>query len=83
MNWLYNFVRREKLWPRHSRQWLREDNNARNGSRDKKQRKAKTNMGERHHRYIQMAAASRVVIRGIVFTKTFGQRRPEEDALSE
>ena len=29
-----------------------EDNNARNGSREKKQRKTKTKMGERHHTYV-------------------------------
>ena len=34
-------------------QWFREDNNARNGSREKKPRKGKTKMGERHHRYIR------------------------------
>ena len=34
-------------------QWFREDNNARNGSREKKQRKATTKMGERHQRYVQ------------------------------
>ena len=34
-------------------QWFREDNNARNGSREKKPRKAKTEMGERHHGYVR------------------------------
>ena len=33
--------------------WFREDNNARNGSREKKPRKAKTEMGERHHGYVR------------------------------
>ena len=48
-NWLYNFV----IWPRYSTQWFREDySNARNGSRKKKQRNAKTEMGERHHIYV-------------------------------
>ena len=37
--------------PRHLTQWFK-DINARNGSREKKQRKAKTEMGERHHRYV-------------------------------
>ena len=43
----------EILWPRYSPQWFREDNNARNGSREKKQRKAKTKMGETHHRHVR------------------------------
>ena len=42
----------EILWPRYSPRWFREDNNARNSSREKKQRKAKTKMGERHQRYV-------------------------------
>ena len=29
--------------------WVREDNNPRNGHREQKQRKTKTDMGERHH----------------------------------
>ena len=37
----------------YSTQWFREDNNARNGSREKKPRKAKTEMGERHHGYVR------------------------------
>ena len=56
MNWLCNFVIRQKLlkilWPRYSTQWFREDNMERGGSREKKQRKAETNMRERHHKYI-------------------------------
>ena len=32
---------------------VREENTARNVSREKEQRKAKTEMGERHHIYIQ------------------------------
>ena len=55
-NWMYNFVRRQKLkyFGHVTRpQWFREDSNARNGSREKKQRKATTKMGERHHRYVR------------------------------
>ena len=33
---------------RQSPQWFREDNNARNGSREKKQRKTKTNIWEKY-----------------------------------
>ena len=39
--------------------WFRDDNNARNGSREKKQRKAKTKMGERHHRYVWYDGSSK------------------------
>ena len=38
---------------------FREDSNARNGSRKQKQRKAKTRMGERHHRYIWNGGSSK------------------------
>ena len=37
----------------HLTQWFREDNNARYVSRDMRERKAKTKMGEAHHRYIR------------------------------
>ena len=66
-NWLYNCVRRQKLiilWPRYSPQWLREDDNARNGSREKKPRKAKTKMGERHHIYVLYDGSSKQSGRG-------------------
>ena len=64
-------------------QWVREDNNARNGSWEKKPRKAKTKMGERHHiislvRWQQQAEWRRT---GISFAATSGQRRPDEDML--
>ena len=36
------------LEPHHSTRWFRDDNNARNGSREQKQRKAKTKMVEIH-----------------------------------
>ena len=56
MNWLYNFVRRQKL--KYFGHVTRHNGlektiiNARNGSREKKPRKAKTKMGERHHIYV-------------------------------
>ena len=41
--------------------WFREDNNGRNCGREKEQRKAKTKMGEIHHRYVcSKATVSRV-----------------------
>ena len=55
-------------------------------SRKKKKRKAKTKMGERHHRSIclvrwqQQAEWWRTVIN---FAETSGQRRPDEDMLRE
>ncbi len=39
-------------------QWFK-DINASNGSREKKQRKAKTKMGERHHRYVWYYGSSK------------------------
>ena len=60
-NWLYNFV----IWPRYSTQWFREDyNNARNGSRKKKQGNAKTEKGERHHIYVWNDVSSKKNGRG-------------------
>ena len=47
------------LWPRYSPQWFREDDNAGNGSREKKQRKAKAKMGEIHHRYVWYDGSSK------------------------
>ena len=41
------------------RSYSREDNNARNGSREKKQRKAKTKMGEIHHVYVWYDGSSK------------------------
>ena len=49
----------EILWPRYSPQWFREDNDARNGSREKKPRKARTNMGEIHYRYVWYDGSSK------------------------
>ena len=37
------------FWPRNSTQWFTVDNNAMNGSREKKPRKAETEMGVRHN----------------------------------
>ena len=77
------------FWPRYSPQWFREDNSARNGSREKKPRKANTKMGERQHRYIrvrlvrwqQQAEWRRTAIN---FEETSAwQRRPDEDMLRE
>ena len=41
-----------QLFSAHTGSIMREDDNVRNGSREKKPRKAKTKMGERHHRYV-------------------------------
>ena len=57
-------LKTEILWPRYSRQWFREDNNARNGSREKKSRKAKTKMGVRHHRDVWYDGSSKQSGRG-------------------
>ena len=85
---LYNFVKRQQLkiiWPRYSPQWFRENNNARNGSRKKKQRKAKTKIGERQitDTFGTMAAAASRVAAGINFAETSRQRRSDEDMLRE
>ena len=52
-----------------------------NGSRDKKQRKAKTKMGEKHHRYIWYDGNSKQSGGGqtSISQETSGQRRPDED----
>ena len=70
------------IWPHYSPQWFREDNNARNGSRKKKQRKAKTKMGEIHHiiRLVRWQLQAEWRRTGIIFAETSGQRRPDEDA---
>ena len=68
-------------------QWFSEDNDARNGIREKKQRKAKTKMGERHKtsqiRFVRWQQQVEWRRTGIDFAKTFGQRHPEEDMLLE
>ena len=48
-----------KYFTHYSPRWFREDNNARNGSREKKPRKAKTKMGERHHIYVWYDGSSK------------------------
>ena len=40
-------------------QWSREDNNARNCTGGKGAEKAKTKMGERHHRYVRQDGSSK------------------------
>ena len=84
MNWLYDFFKASKTWPRHSTKWFREDNlyNARNG-------RMKRSRGKPRQRWEKditdifgtMATASRGVRTGIDFAMLFGQ--PEEDMLSE
>ena len=49
----------------------------------RKQRKANTKMGEKHHRYIQYDGSSKQSGgRQASTSQTSGQRRPEEDMLS-
>ena len=72
------------LWSCHSTQWVCEDNNARNGSREKEQRKAKPTMGEIHHIYIWCDGSSKQSGGGQAsISQTSRQRRPEEDMLRE
>ena len=83
-NWLYNFVRRQELKYFGHVTWHNgDDNNARNGSREKKLRKPKTKIGKDiTDIFSTMATATRVAEedRHRFRTKIFGQRRPEEDA---
>ena len=98
-NWLYNFVRRQKL--KYFGHVTRHDGlektitSARNGRREKKPRKAKTKMRKRHHRYDGsskqsgrgQASISQRHLGSDVLTRicseTSGQRRPDEDMLRE
>ena len=84
-NWLYNFIRRQKIWPRYSTQWFKGDNNSRNVHREKKQRKAKRDMGEIHHMYVRYDGSKQAEWRmtGVNFSETSGQRRPGEDMFRE
>ena len=63
------------------------DDHARNGRREKEQRKANTTMGDGHHidpiRFVRLQQQAEWRGTGIDFAKTFGQRCPEDDVLSE
>ena len=56
-----------------------------NGSRKMKQMKAKTNMGEIHHRYVWYDDSSKQSVEGqaSISQETSGQRRLDEDMLRE
>ena len=73
MSRLFHFVRCQNL-NTLATSWFREDNDGRNGSREKKHRRIKTSMEERRHRYIW---------RTVSISQTFGQKRREEDMLSQ
>ena len=61
------------------------DNNARNVRREKKQMKAKTDMGQRHHIYVLVRWQQQAEWRrtGINLAETSGQRCPGENLLRE
>ena len=69
-----------------STQWFKEDTNAKNGGKEKKQRKAKTKMGDIHHMYIWydgnskqsgigQASISQRRLGRDVFTRTCSQKK--------
>ena len=64
---------------KHPTQWVREDNKARNDSREKEQRKVKTKMGERHQRYVRYDGSSKQSGRG---QASISQRHLGSDVLT-
>ena len=84
-NWLHNFVSRQQsliLWPRYTTQWFREYTNARNGSRKREPRKAKTTMGEIiTYTFRTIAAASNESGGGQAYISHRHLRHPEKDII--